>query len=117
MLAEIPRKEAPEENCISASKGVSGLEERIAIMRKRSIVNQVVDDQERDDQNTVAAAKGMEVAAPPVAEVAAPEQDKEIQNSKTTSWKDTAALKRTLLISLSRMTITSAKADNELSLI
>ena len=116
----IPRKEAPEENCISASKGVSGLEERIAIMRKRSIVNQVVDDQERDDQNTVAAAKGMEVtevAAPPVAEVAAPEQDKEIQNSKTTSWKDTAALKRTLLISLSRMTITSAKADNELSLI
>ena len=89
-------------------------------MRKRSIVNQVVDDQERDDQNTVAAAKGMEVAevaAPPVAEVAEPEQDKEIQNSKTTSWKDTAALKRTLLISLSRMTITSAKADNELSLI
>ena len=44
-------------------------------MRKRSIVNQVVDDQEQDDQNTVAAAKGMEVAevaAPPVAEVAEP---------------------------------------------
>ena len=39
-------------------------------MRKRSIVNQVVDDQERDDQNKVAAAKGMEVA-----EVAAPEKD------------------------------------------
>ena len=55
-----PRKEAPEENCISTSKSVPGLEERIAIMRKRSIVNQVVDEQERDDQNTVAAAKEME---------------------------------------------------------
>ena len=57
------------------------------------------------------------MAAPLVAEVAEPEQDKEIQNSKTTSWKDTAALKRTLLISLSRMTRTSAKAEDELSLI
>lgn len=46
----IPRKEAPEETCISASKGVPGLEERISIMRKLSIINQVVDDQERDDQ-------------------------------------------------------------------
>ena len=60
-------------------------------MRKRSKVNQVVDDQERDDQNTEAEAKEMEVAAPPVAPLAAPEKAKEVQKSKTTSWIDTAA--------------------------
>ena len=94
----IPRKEASEETCISASKGVPGLEERIALMRKRSKVNQVVDDQERDDQNTEAAAMEMEVAevvAPPVAPlaapVAAPEKAKEVQKSNTTSWIDTTA--------------------------
>ena len=81
----IPRKEAPEET-FSASKGVPGLEERIALMRKRSKVNQVVDDQERDDQNTEAAANEMEVV-----EVAAPEKAKEVQKSNTTSWIDTTA--------------------------
>ena len=79
-------------------QGVPGLEERIALMRKRSKVNQVVDVQERDDQNTEAAALEMEVAevvAPPVAplaaQVAAPEKAKEVQKSDTTSWIDTAA--------------------------
>ena len=77
---------------------MSGLEERIALMRKRSKVNQVVDDQERDDQNTEAAAMELEVAevvAPPVAPlaapVAAPEKAKEVQKSNTTSWIDTTA--------------------------
>ena len=46
----MPRKEAPEETSNSACKGVPGLEERISIMRKLSIINQVVDDQERDGQ-------------------------------------------------------------------
>ena len=49
----MPRKEAPEETSNSACKGVPGLEERISIMRKLSIINQVVDDQERDDQQDV----------------------------------------------------------------
>ena len=48
------RKEASEETSNSASKGVPGLKEKISIMRKLSIINQVVDDQERDDQRGVA---------------------------------------------------------------
>ena len=50
VTGSMPRKEAPEESCNSASKGMPGLEERISIIRKLSIISQVVKDQEPDDQ-------------------------------------------------------------------